>query len=110
MPLIKLNIRLVLRRLKKISSIKLSAIAASLEKEVKIVVGLCVKSVCGIPHPSRKLDTFSSRRRRNPFMPYYIRNRIIANNFTLLLDFRKNQLTNRLLSAKIMGLKNSGPI
>ena len=43
-------------------------------------------------------------------MPYYIRNRIIANNFTLLLDFRKNQLTNRLLSAKIMGLKNSGPI
>lgn len=42
MPLIKLNIRLVLRRLKKISSIKLSAIAASLEKEVEIVVGLCV--------------------------------------------------------------------
>jgi hypothetical protein len=110
MPLIKLNIRLVLRRLKKISSIKPSAIAASLEKEVKIVVGLCVKSVCVIPHPSRKLDTFSSRRRRKPFMPYYIRNRIIANNFTLLLDFRKNQLTNRLLSAKIMGLKNSGPI
>ena len=34
MPPIKLNIRLVLRRLKKISSIKLSAIAASLEKEV----------------------------------------------------------------------------
>ena len=34
MPLIKSNIRLVLRRLKKISSIKLSAIAASLEKEV----------------------------------------------------------------------------
>ena len=110
MPLIKLNIRLVLRRLKKISSIKLSAIAASLEKEVEIVVGLCVKSVCGTPHPSRKLDTFPSRRRRKPFMPYYIRNRIIANNFTLLLDFRKNQLTNRLLSAKIMGLKNSGPI
>ena len=110
MPLIKLNIRLVLRRLKKISSIKLSAIAASLEKEVEIVVGLCVKSVCGIPHPSRKLDSFSSRRRRKPFIPYYIRNRIIANNFTLLLDFRKNQLTNRLLSAKIMGLKNSGPI
>ena len=110
MPLIKLNIRLVLRRLKKISSIKLSAIAASLEKEVEIVVGLCVKSVCGTPHPSRKLGTFSSRRRRKPFMPYYIRNRIIANNFTLLLDFRKNQLTNRLLSAKIMGLKNSGPI
>ena len=52
MPLIKLNIRLVLRRLKKISSIKLSAIAASLEKEVEIVVGLCVKSVCGTPHPS----------------------------------------------------------
>ena len=110
MPLIKLNIRLILRRLQKISSIKLSAIAASLEKEVEIVVGLYVKSVCGTPHPSRKLDTFSSRRRRKPFMPYYIRNRIIANNFTLLLDFRKNQLTNRLLSAKIMGLKNSGPI
>ena len=51
MPLIKLNIRLVLRRLKKISSIKLSAIAASLEKEVEIVVGLCaavfLKSVLG---------------------------------------------------------------
>ena len=77
---------------------------------MEIVVGLCVKSVCGTPHPSRKLDTFSSRRRRKPFMPYYIRNRIIANNFTLLLDFRKNQLTNRLLSAKIMGLKNSGSI
>ena len=77
---------------------------------MEIVVGLFVKSVCGTPHPSRKLDTFSSRRRRKPFMPYYIRNRIIANNFTLLLDFRKNQLTNRLLSAKIIGLKNSGPI
>ncbi len=103
-----MNIRLVLRRLKKISSIKLSAIAASLEKVVEIVVGLCVKI--------RLRHTSSVSQARHLLLKEKAKSHLChitsetelsptISHFCLISE--KNQLTNRLLSAKIMGLKKT---